>query len=188
MDDVSTQNHWAANPLNPWDVDYDGDHDGWYDRTSFDIPATQGDWEDRVFTPSGVVVQNGVGDLPFTNFMEYDNQTRPDLNDSDEDSTTYITTVVNGVVVSHVRDYNYSDGREVFKYGSNPSDNDTDGDMLPDWYEYKMAWNESNDNFSSYLDISGWSGLMSPPEVPAHRHQFMSSAVSRRFRRYACTT
>ncbi|MEC8151711.1 MAG: hypothetical protein VX068_03600, partial [Candidatus Thermoplasmatota archaeon] len=153
MPDVSTQNHWAANPLNPWDVDYDGDSDGWYDRTSFDIPADQGTWEDRVFTPSGVVVQNGLGDLPFTNFMEYDNQTRPDLNDSDGDSVTYITTVENGAVVSHVRDYNYSDGREVFKYGSNPSDNDTDGDMLPDWYEYKLAWNESNDNFSSYLDI-----------------------------------
>ena len=57
MPDVSTQNHWAANPLNPWDVDYDGDSDGWYDRTSFDIPADQGTWEDRVFTPSGVVVQ-----------------------------------------------------------------------------------------------------------------------------------
>ena len=41
----------------------------------------------------------------------------------------------------------------MFKYGSNSSDNDTDGDMLPDWYEYKLAWNESNDNFSSYLDI-----------------------------------
>ena len=153
MDDVTTENHWAANPLNPWDVNYDGDHDGWYDRTSFDIPAAQGAWEDRTFTPSGVVVQNGVGNLPFTNFMEYDNQTRPDLNDSDGDSITYITTVENGAVVSHVRDYNYSDGREVFKYGSNPSDNDTDGDMLPDWYEYKLAWNESNDNFSSYLDI-----------------------------------
>ena len=85
--------------------------------------------------------------------MEYDNQTRPDLNDSDEDSRTFITTVENGAVVSHVRDYNYSDGREVFKYGSNPSDNDSDGDMLPDWYEYKMGWNESNDNFSSYIDI-----------------------------------
>ena len=44
--------------------------------------------------------------------MEYDNQTRPDLNDSD--SRTFITRRT--VVVSHVRDYNYSDGREVFKY------------------------------------------------------------------------
>ena len=153
MDNPTTQNHWAANPLNPWDVNYDGDSDGWYDRTSFDDPAQQGTWNDRVFTPSGVVVQNGVGDLPFTNYMEYDNETRPDLNDSDEDSRTFITTVENGVVVSHVPDYNYSDGREVFKYGSNPSDNDTDGDMLPDWYEYKLGWNESNDNFSSYLQI-----------------------------------
>ncbi len=153
LNDTTTANHWAANPLNPWDVAYDGDHDGWYDRTSFDIPASQGRWEDRAFTPSGVVIQNGIGDLPFTNWMEYDNQTRPDLNDSDEDAVTFLTTVVNGAVTSHVRDYNLSDGREVFKYGSNPSDNDTDGDMLPDWYEYKLGWNESNDNFSSYLQI-----------------------------------
>ena len=153
MADASTVNHWAANPINPWDVGYDGDRDGWYDRTPFDIPAAQGSWEDRVFTPTTQIIQNGEGDLPFTNAMEYDNDTRPDLNDSDGDSRTYITTVVNGLVTSHVRDYNYSDGREVFKYGSNPSDNDTDGDMLPDWYEYKMAWNEGNDNFSSYLPI-----------------------------------
>ena len=153
MDDTTTVNHWAANPINPWDVGYDGDSDGWYDRDPFDTPATQGSWNNREFTPSGLLIQNGEGNLPFTNAMEYDNETRPDLNDSDEDSRTYITTVVNGVVTSHVRDYNYSDGREVFKYGSNPGDNDTDGDMLPDWYEYKMAWNESNNNFSSYLAI-----------------------------------
>ena len=153
MDDITTINHWASNPLNPWDVNYDGDHDGWYDRTSFDIPAEQGTWDGRVFTPSGQLIQNGLGDLPFTNFMEYDNETRPDLNDSDEDSRTFVTTIENDLVTSHVRDYNYSDGREVFKYGSNPSDNDTDGDMLPDWYEYKMGWNENNDNFSTYLEI-----------------------------------
>ena len=46
-------------------------------------------------------------------------------------AVTYITTVENGAVVSHVRDYNYSDGREVFKYGSNPSDNDTDARHAP---------------------------------------------------------
>ena len=42
MDNPSTIDHWAANPLNPWDVDYDGDSDGWYDRTPFDLPAPQG--------------------------------------------------------------------------------------------------------------------------------------------------
>ena len=153
MDDPTTINHWAANPLNPFDVNYDGDHDGWYDRTEFDFPATQGVWNDRLLIPSGQVIQRGLGTLPFTNYMEYDNETRPDSNDSDSDSSSYITTVQNGAVISHVKDYNYSDGREVFKYGSNPSDNDSDGDMIPDWYEYKRAWNESNDNFSSYLDI-----------------------------------
>ena len=34
-------------------------------------------------------------------------------------------------------------------------DNDSDGDMLPDWYEYEKGWNESNDNFSSqrYVEV-----------------------------------
>ncbi|MBT60593.1 MAG: hypothetical protein CMA63_03440 [Euryarchaeota archaeon] len=153
MDDVTTENHWAANPLNPWDVNYDGDHDGWYDRTSFDIPAVQGTWDGREFSQSTAVIQPGIGDLPFTNWMEWDNQTRPDLNDSDADSVSYVTTVSNGLVTSHTQDFNLSDGREVFKYGINPSDNDTDGDMLPDWFEYAKAWNESNDNFSSFLQI-----------------------------------
>ena len=153
LPDPSTQNHWSTNPVNPFDVNYDPDSDGWYGRTSFDIPAEQGTWDNRVFTPSGVVIQNGIGDLPFTNYMEYLNGTRPDTNDSDEDSITYNTVIVAGSVVSHDRDWNLSDGREVFKYGSNPMDNDTDGDMLPDWYEYEKGWNESNDNFSSRLKV-----------------------------------
>jgi hypothetical protein len=153
LPDPSTQNHWATNPVNPFDVDYDPDSDGWYGRTSFDIPAAQGTWEDRVFTPSGDVIQNGIGDLPFTNYMEYLNGTRPDSNDSDGDAITFNTAVSAGVVTAHDQDWNLSDGREVFKYGINPMDNDTDGDMLPDWYEYEKGWNESNDNFSSRLNV-----------------------------------
>ena len=38
--------------------------------------------------------------------------------------------------------------------GTNPLDNDTDGDMMPDFYEYSRGWNESNDNWSSYLKIA----------------------------------
>ena len=94
-------------------MDYDGDRDGWYGRTAFDIPAEQGTWSGRVFTPSPNVIQSGLGDLPFTNWMEWDNQTRPDMNDTDGDSISYTTTVVNGAVVAHDRDYNLSDGREV---------------------------------------------------------------------------
>ena len=153
MDDITTQNRWASNPINPWDVNYDGDHDGWYNRTSFDTPAPLGTWVNRTFVPSSQVIQPGIGNLPFTNWMEYDNNTRPDLNDSDADSRSYITETLNGEVTAHYQDYNLTDGREVFKYGTNPSDNDTDGDMLPDWYEYAKAWNESNDNYSSYLQI-----------------------------------
>ncbi|MDP6870321.1 MAG: hypothetical protein QGI21_06080 [Candidatus Poseidoniaceae archaeon] len=153
MPDPTTQNHWATNPVNPYDVDYDPDSDGWYNRTSFDNPATQGTWVDRVFTPSGLIIQNGPGDLPFTNLMEWLNGTRPDMNDTDMDSVTYRTILNLGEVVSHERDYSLSDGREVFKYGINPMDNDTDGDMLPDWFEYAKGWNESNDNFSSRLKV-----------------------------------
>jgi hypothetical protein len=153
MPGLSTQDHWASNPVNPWDVDYDGDNDGWYNRTAFDTPADQGNWNQRAFTPSGVIVQPGIGDLPFTNWMEWDNSTRPDQNDSDEDSVTYTTVVVNGIVTSHSQDFNLSDGREVFKYGTNPSDNDSDGDMLPDWYEYNKGWNEDNDNYSTFMQI-----------------------------------
>ena len=153
LPDPTTENHWATNPINPFDVNYDPDSDGWYGRTSFDTPAAQGTWENRVFTPSGEVIQNGIGDLPFTNFMEYLNGTRPDSNDSDGDAITFNTEVNAGVVISHDHDWNLSDGREVFKYGINPMDNDTDGDMLPDWYEYEKGWNESNDNFSSNLKI-----------------------------------
>ena len=153
MPGLGTQNHWASNPVNPWDVNYDGDNDGWYNRTAFDTPADQGNWDQRTFTPSGVIIQSGIGDLPFTNWMEWDNSTRPDLNDSDEDSVTYTTVVVNGIVTSHSQDFNLSDGREVFKYGTNPSDNDSDGDMLPDWYEYDKGWNEDNNNYSTFMQI-----------------------------------
>ena len=153
MDNPTTINHWASNPLNPWDIHYDGDSDGWYDRTDFDTPASQGNWNQRVFTPSSQVVQPGIGNLPFTNWMEYDNQTRPDSNDSDGDSESYITETSNGLVTAHYQDFNLTDGREVFKYGTNPMDNDTDGDMIPDWYEYAKAWNETNDNYSSLLKI-----------------------------------
>ena len=153
LPDPTTQNHWSTNPVNPFDVNYDPDSDGWYGRTSFDIPAPQGIWENREFTASGEVIQSGIGDLPFTNLMEYLNGTRPDTNDSDNDAVTFNTLVSSGQVVSHDRDWNLSDGREVFKYGTNPMDNDTDGDMLPDWYEYEKGWNESNDNFSSRLKI-----------------------------------
>ena len=105
-------------------------------KNSSILPA-QGTWENRQFTPSGDVIQNGIGDLPFTNYMEYLNGTCPDTNDSDGDAVTFNTIVNAGMVISFDRDWNLSDGREVFKYGTNPMDNDTDGDMLPDWYEYE---------------------------------------------------
>ena len=86
--------------------------------------------------------------------MEFENGTHPLDQDSDDDSMVMIPFFQDGSVVAYVQDSNLSDGREVFKYGTNPLDNDTDGDMMPDFYEYYRGWNESNDNWSSYLQIS----------------------------------
>ncbi len=147
---------WSLNPLNPLDIDYDPDADGWYDRTIFDIPAEQGIWENREFTAALANQQllPSNSELYFTNLMEYNNGTHPLELDSDGDSMVMEPVFSGGIVVDYVQNLNLSDGREVFKYGTNPLDNDTDGDMMPDFYEYYRGWNETNDNWSSYLEIS----------------------------------
>ena len=149
---------WTLNPVNPLDVDYDPDEDGWFDRTSGDTPATQGRWSDHQFTPGGVDDQYAPGNTPlfFTNWMEYDNGTRPDKNDTDGDAVNMVrvaNAVDDTLTDDYYRSYDLSDGREVFKYGTDPIDNDTDWDMLPDWYELHHGWNESNDNWSSYKQV-----------------------------------
>ncbi|MDG1535983.1 MAG: hypothetical protein P8Q45_02025 [Candidatus Thalassarchaeaceae archaeon] len=147
---------WSLNPLNPLDIEYDPDADGWYDRTIFDTPATQGEWENREFTPgpAGDQIIPSYAELYFTNLMEYNNGTHPLDIDSDDDSQIMEVTRSGGNVVSYEQNMNLSDGREVFKYGTNALDNDTDGDMMPDFYEYYRGWNETNDNWSSHLQIS----------------------------------
>ncbi len=145
--------HWSTNPLNPLDGAYDPDRDGWYERDTLDVPAAQGQWRDRIFVPSGVIIPPGPGDLPFTNRMEFENGTRPDTNDTDGDARNYRTVASGTTVTSHVRDWGLTDGLEVFKFGTNPIDNDTDGDMLPDFWEYHIGWNESNDNWSSLKQV-----------------------------------
>jgi hypothetical protein len=146
---------WSMNPINPLDVDYDPDADGWYDRNWLDTPATQGAWESREFTALGTDMQIGHGSLGlfFGNLMEYENGTLPLNPDSDDDSMVMEPVFLNGEVTDYIQNMNLSDGREVFKYGTNPLDNDTDGDMMPDFYEYYRGWNETNDNWSSYLKI-----------------------------------
>ena len=141
--------------MNPLDVDYDPDADGWLDRDILDAPAIQGVWEDRVFSPFSDDQQfgNGANSLYFTNIMEYRNGTGPLDPDSDSDSVIMKPVIVNGVVVDYHQDMSLSDGREMFKYGTNPLDNDTDGDMMPDFYEFYRGWNETNDNWSSFLKI-----------------------------------
>tara|TARA_B110000444_G_scaffold40011_1_gene35807 strand:+ start:5594 stop:11314 length:5721 start_codon:yes stop_codon:yes gene_type:complete len=146
---------WSMNPINPLDVNYDPDADGWYDRQWLDDPATQGTWENRQFTASNLEnqISNGALGLFFGNLMEYENGTHPLDPDSDGDSMVMEPVFTNGEVTDYVQNMNLSDGREVFKYGTNPLDNDTDGDMMPDFYEYYRGWNETNDNWSSYLKI-----------------------------------
>ena len=147
---------WSMNPINPLDVNYDPDEDGWYDRSWNDVPAPQGTWDERQFTPAPTEQQleQGFLGLYFSNLMEYLNGTHPLDFDSDDDSRVMKPIIHNGAVIDYVMDTNLSDGREVFKYGTNPLDNDTDGDMMPDFYEYYRGWNEVNDNWSSYLKIS----------------------------------
>ena len=150
-----TEYRWSTNPVNPLDVDYDPDEDGWFDRTEDDNVAVQGNWQSRVFSPGQPADQysNGRSSLFFTNLMEWLNGTNPILKDSDGDSTVMIRSTNSTSMTGYDVDENMSDGREVYKYGTNPMDNDTDGDMLPDWYEYGKGWNESNDNWSSYREI-----------------------------------
>ena len=85
--------------------------------------------------------------------MEFDNGTLPLEPDSDGDSIAMRPEFTDGVVTDYLRDFSLSDGLELFKYGTNPLDNDTDGDMMPDFYEHYRGWNETNDNWSSFLRI-----------------------------------
>ena len=147
--------HWSLNPVNPLDVDYDPDADGWYDRQIWDTPAEQGKWDSREFSPysQDLQISSGTTELYFTNIMEFDNGTLPLEPDSDGDSIAMRPEFTDGVVTDYLRDFSLSDGLELFKYGTNPLDNDTDGDMMPDFYEHYRGWNETNDNWSSFLRI-----------------------------------
>ncbi len=149
---------WTSNPVNPLDAHYDPDEDGWFDRTSGDMPAVQGKWESHSFSPGSIDDQYAPGNTPlfFTNWMEYDNGTRPDLNDTDGDAVNMIRIPDSSdpsLTVDYYRSWALTDGREVLKYGSDAMHNDTDWDMLPDWYEFELGWNETNDNWSSYQQV-----------------------------------
>ena len=95
--------------------------------------------------------------------MEFDNGTYPHLNDTDDDSQSRIREGTEEFTLNYYQDFSLSDGREILKYGTNPLDNDTDWDMLPDWYEYALAWNESLIIFL-VKDIFLWNGLMLAPK------------------------
>ena len=141
--------HWTSSPVNPIDVNFDGDHDGWYSRGSGKL-APQGEWNSFTFTLDGSITYADGEDIPFTNMMEYLNGTRPDLNDSDGDCVgMHAILDQSGAVVDHRRNYSLMDGLEVLKFGTNPVNDDTDGDFLPDWYEHRKGWNETNQNWTS---------------------------------------
>ncbi|MEE2812086.1 MAG: hypothetical protein VX320_02595 [Candidatus Thermoplasmatota archaeon] len=159
---------WSLNPVNPLDVDYDPDADGWYDRTSGDMPALQGDWENRIFTSWDIDSQISPGNSPlyFTNLQEWNTGTHPIANDSDGDSVIMVRTEVGGVTTGYDNDWALLDGREVYKFGTNPLDDDTDGDMLPDFYEYSKGWNENQDNWSTLRQIKVvWEDLIIDPPL-----------------------
>ena len=146
---------WSLNPVNPLDVNYDPDADGWFDRLIGDNPAEQGTWMNREFSAyaSDQQIANGASALYFTNIMEFHNGTKPLDSDSDSDSLVMFPVFQDGIMTDYVKDMSLSDGREIFKYGTNPLDNDTDGDMMPDFYEHYRGWNETNDNWSSFYKI-----------------------------------
>ena len=141
--------------MNPLDVSYDPDADGWYDRTSGDLPAQQGSWDSRTFTPydSSQQISPGNSPLYFTNLQEWNLGTLPISNDTDGDAVQKVREESGGVTTGYDYSWALSDGQEVYKFGTNPIDSDTDGDMLPDWWEHDKGWNESNDNWSSFLHI-----------------------------------
>ena len=121
---------WSLNPVNPLDVDYDPDADGWFDRTSGDMPAQQGSWESRTFTPYDSSQQISPGNSPlfFTNLQEWELGTLPISNDTDGDAVQQVREHTNGVTTAYDYSWSLSDGREVYKFGTNPIDDDTDGD------------------------------------------------------------
>ena len=170
-----SQLRWSLNPLNPLDGEYDPDADGWLDREITDDPAIQGTWSNRLFQPANDSDQIGPGTsmLLFTNAMEYGNGTLPLSNDTDKDSILMEPKFsITGSVTSYDRNYNLSDGREVLKYGTNPLDNDTDGDMMPDFYEYHLGWNEVNNNWSSLMQIEVvWQQISSNSWKPVNINQ-----------------
>jgi len=146
---------WSLNPVNPLDIDYDPDADGWYNRAISDKPAEQGYWIEREFNPlpEDQQIANGASSLYYTNIMEFHNGTKPLDSDSDNDSVAMKPIFQDGIMTEYILDLSLSDGREIFKYGTNPLDNDTDGDMMPDYYEHHRGWNETNDNWSSLMKI-----------------------------------
>ena len=103
---------WSLNPINPLDVAYDPDSDGWLDREIIDTPAIQGKWVDREFSPFPADQQfgNAQNSLYFTNIMEYENGTGPLDPDSDSDSIIMSPVFQNGIVVDYVLDLSLSDG------------------------------------------------------------------------------
>ena len=128
------------NDTNPLVKDTDGDtmHDGWEVYFGLEPLRPSDNFEDK------------EGDL-LVNVYEYNNSlvntgwvdndgiftTRPDYNDTDEDTI--------------------SDNDELFNYLTDPTSNDTDGDGMPDGWEIKYGLNPiSALDANQDLDNDGW--------------------------------
>ncbi len=149
--------HYATSPVNPIDGRYDGDHDGWTREDPLESLAPLVTWDGWNATASSEVpptIVQGVY-FPYNNTMEYLRKTDPRDNDSDDDSQLYNFTFDGSGDISGLEiDLNLTDGREVLRYGMNPLSDDTDGDFLPDWYEFSKGWNETNKNWSSLRSVA----------------------------------
>ena len=85
----------------------------------------------------------GTSDLPFTNRMEFENGAFPRRQRYRWRCSEYRTVASGTTVTSHVQRlgaHRWIGGVQI-RY--EPIDNDTDGDMLPDFWEYHIGWNES---------------------------------------------
>ena len=128
------------NDTNPLEKDTDGDtmHDGWEVyfgleplRPSDNFEDKEGDALVNVYEYNNSLVNTGWVDSDgiFT--------TRPDYNDTDEDTI--------------------SDNDELFNYLTDPTSNDTDGDGMPDGWEIKYGLNPiSSLDANQDLDNDGW--------------------------------
>ena len=87
----------------------------------------------------------------FTNIMEYRNGTGP-LNQIQIRLCNHDSSLCRWCCGRLSPRHESINGRAVQVWNKS-IDNDTDGDMMPDFYEFHRGWNRINDNWSSFMKI-----------------------------------